>query len=123
MSTPTNLGFVSFQVSDLSASRRFYTEVLGFAPAVQSPPDACVFVTQSGAAFAIRKPLVDLQESTRLGWGISLWFAVPNLTAFLQGISEQVQVVRGLQLSPFGNTAVIADLDGYWLTLQEMPAA
>ena len=121
MSTPTQLGFVSLQVSDLEASRQFYTEVLGFQPMTQSPPDACLFVTQSGALFAIRTPLVDLKATSQLGWGVSLWFSVPELAAFLERLEGKARLVRGLQATPFGNTAVIADPDGYWLTIQETP--
>lgn len=116
----TQLGFVSLQVSDLEASRRFYTEVLGFRPAEQAPPDACVFETQSGATFAIRKPLVDLQAATHLGWGVGLWFTVAGLDDLLQRIAGKATLVRGVQPTPFGNTAIIADPDGYWLTLQEL---
>lgn len=123
MSNPTQLGFVSLQVSDLEASRQFYTEVLGFQPVAASPPDACLFATHSGALFAIRKPLVDLQATSQLGWGVGLWFGVPGLTAFLERLEGKVHLVRGLQPTPFGNTAIIADPDGYWLTLQEVPAA
>ncbi|MBO0938526.1 VOC family protein [Fibrella sp. HMF5335] len=123
MSLATQLGFISLQVSDLDASRQFYTDVLNFQPAPQSPPDACVFVTQRGASFAIRKPLVDLQATDKLGWGVGLWFAVPELDAFLQRIEGKATLVRGVQPSPFGNTAIIADPDGYWLTLQESKAA
>jgi catechol 2,3-dioxygenase-like lactoylglutathione lyase family enzyme len=123
MSTPTQLGFVSLQVSDLAASRHFYADMLGFQPVPASPPDACLFVTQSGALFALRTPLVDLQATSRLGWGVSLWFGVPELATFLAQLEGNVQVVRGLQATPFGTTAIIADPDGYWLTLQEVPAA
>lgn len=119
MQNPTQLGFVSLQVSDLTASRRFYTDVLGFRPATQSPPDACVFDTESGASFAIRKPLLDLSATDKLGWGVGLWFNVTDLNTFLQRIDGQAILVRGIQATPFGNTAVIADPDGYWLTLQE----
>ena len=122
MSTPTQLGFVSLQVSDLAASRHFYADVLGFQPVPASPPDACLFVTQSGALFALRTPLVDLQATSRLGWGVSLWFGVPELAAFLEQLEGKVQLIRGLQATPFGTTAIIADPDGYWLTLQEVPA-
>jgi catechol 2,3-dioxygenase-like lactoylglutathione lyase family enzyme len=123
MSNPTQLGFVSLQVSDLAASRHFYADVLGFQPVPASPPDACLFVTQSGALFALRTPLVDLQATSRLGWGVSLWFGVPELAAFLEQLEGKVQLIRGLQATPFGTTAIIADPDGYWLTLQEVPAA
>lgn len=123
MPEPTQLSFVALQVRDLEASRQFYTDVLGFRPAAQSPPDACVFETQSGASFAIRKPLVDLQETNRLGWGVALWFGVTDLAAFLQRLEGKAQVIRGIEPSPFGNTAIVADPDGYWLTLQELPHA
>ncbi|MBC3788679.1 VOC family protein [Spirosoma utsteinense] len=123
MSAPTQLGFVSLQVSDLDVSRQFYTDVLDFQPADQSPPDACVFATQDGAIFTIRKPLVDLNATSHLGWGVSLWFAITDLNTFLQRVEGKATLVRGVQPSPFGNTAIIADPDGYWLTLQETKAA
>ncbi|MBO2007606.1 VOC family protein [Hymenobacter negativus] len=119
MPTPTQLGFVSLQVSDLDASRQFYADVLGFQLVTPSPPDACVFATQSGALFAIRKPLVDLQATSQLGWGVALWFGVSELAAFLERLEGKAPLIRGLQATPFGNTAIIADPDGYWLTLQE----
>lgn len=122
MLKPTQLGFVSLQVRDLKASRQFYTDVLGSRPAAQSPPDACVFETQSGASLAIRKPLVDLEAAGRLGWGMSLWFGVADLAAFLQRLAGKASLIRGMEASPFGNTAIIADPDGYWLTLQETQA-
>lgn len=123
MPTPTQLGFVSLQVSDMNVSRQFYTDILGFQPAAQMPPDACVFATQSGAIFTIRKPLVDLKATSHLGWGVGLWFAIPDLDDFLQRIAGKVTLIRGVQPTPFGNTAIIADPDGYWLTLQETKAA
>ncbi|MDF7815849.1 VOC family protein [Hymenobacter sp. YC55] len=122
MLAPTQLGFVSLQVSDLETSRRFYTEVLGFQLLPSSPPDAYLFATQSGALFAIRTPIVDLQATSQLGWGVSLWFGMPELTAFLERQHGKAHLIRGLQATPFGNTAIIADPDGYWLTLQEVPA-
>ncbi|GAB3768609.1 VOC family protein [Spirosoma horti] len=119
MHYPTQLGFVSLQVSDLEVSRQFYTDVMQFQPAPQSPPDACVFATQIGAIFTIRKSLVDLTATPKLGWGVNLWFAIPELDAFLDRIEKKATLIRGVQPTPFGNTAIIADPDGYWLTLQE----
>jgi len=121
MLTPTQLGFVSLQVSDLEASRQFYTHVLGFQSAPVSPPDACLFVTHSGALFALRTSLVDLKATSQLGWGVSLWFGVSELPAFLERLAGKAPLIRGLQATPFGQTAIIADPDGYWLTLQEIP--
>lgn len=119
MENPTQLGFVSLQVSDLEASRQFYTDVMRFQPAFQSPPDACVFATRNGAIFTIRKAFLDLKVTPQLGWGVSLWFAIPKLDAYLERMDGKVTLIRGIQPTPFGNTAIIADPDGYWLTLQE----
>jgi hypothetical protein len=54
---------------------------------------------------------------------VSLWFGVSELTALLRQLEGKVRLIRGLQATPFGNTAIIADPDGYWLTLQETPTA
>ena len=59
--------FLSLQVSDLEASRRFYAKSVGLTPAAESPPDAVVFDTRP-IPFAIRRPLVDLELTDgRLG--------------------------------------------------------
>lgn len=123
MDIPTQLSFVSLQVSDFEASRSFYANLLGFRPAPQSPPDACIFTPQNGALFAIRKPLVDLTATSQLGWGVGLWFGVADLAALLQRLAGEATLVRGIQPGPFGHPAIIADPDGYWLTLQETQGA
>ena len=123
MQQKTQLGFASLQVSDLEVSRQFYTDVLRFEPARQSPPDVHVFADLNGAIFAIRKPLVDLRATDRLGWGVGLWFSVTDLDAFQKQVENKARVVRGVQQTPFGKTLVLADPDGYWLTFQEAPKA
>ena len=123
MSKSTQLAFVSLQVNDLEASRRFYTDVLAFKPADQSPPNALVFADQTGASFAIRTPLVDLTATSRLGWGVALWFSVADLDAFRQQIENRVELVQDIQQTPFGRTLVLADPDGYRLTFQQTPDA
>ncbi len=60
------LDFVAVQVRDLQASRRFYTERLGLEVAPQSPPNAVVFRTEP-IPFAVREPIVNLNDSPRLG--------------------------------------------------------
>lgn len=119
MNNPTQLSFVSLQVSDLDTSRTFYTEILGFQLMPQSPPDAFVFEQKNGATFAIRKPLVELSQANKLGWGISIWFEISDLDHFLSKHKEQLVIVRGIQQTPFGRTVTIADPDGYGITLQE----
>ena len=119
----TQLTFVSVQVSDLETSRQFYTDVLSFRPADQSPPGAFVFADQSGASFAIRKPLVDLSATDRLGWGVALWFSVADLDSFRQQVDSRAELVQDIQQTPFGRTLVLADPDGYRLTFMEIPKA
>lgn len=73
MSLPTQLSFVSLQVSDLKASRRFYADVRGFQSLPASLPDACLVATQSGALFALRTPLVDMHATSQLGRRPLVW--------------------------------------------------
>jgi len=122
MSIQTQLSFVSLQVSDLDSSGKFYTEILGFKLLPQSPPDALLFEQKNGATFAIRKPLVDLSKSNLLGWGVALWFGIDAFDDFLNTNREKLNIVRDVLLTPFGRTIIVADPDGYWLTIQENKA-
>ena len=72
--------FIALQVRDLEASTRFYVEHLGLTPAPHSPPGAAVSNT-TPVPFALRQPLVDLDASDRLGWGVSLWMACDDADA------------------------------------------
>ncbi|QXV67452.1 VOC family protein [Mucilaginibacter sp. 21P] len=119
MSYPTQLSFVSLQVSDLEVSGKFYSEVLGFKQVAKSPPDAIVFEQKNGAAFAIRKPMIELSKANLLGWGVAVWFSVGNLDIFLEKNAEKISIVKDIHPTPFGRILVIADPDGYSITLQE----
>ncbi len=59
MENRTSLDFVSLQVRDISLSKKFYQDNLGFLVEDETRPDAVVSSTSMGAIFAIRKPLVD----------------------------------------------------------------
>ncbi|GCE50313.1 putative enzyme related to lactoylglutathione lyase [Thermosporothrix hazakensis] len=109
--------FLALQVRDLQASRRFYTEVLGLREAPQSPPNAVVFAT-SPIPFAIREPLVNLDDVPRLGWGVALWLACDNadeLCASLEAAGSPI-VQRPFD-GPFGRTFSFVDPDGYTITV------
>jgi len=119
MQHPTQLSFVSLQVADLEASGKFYTEILGFKPVLKSPPDAIVFEQKNGAAFAIRKPMIELSKANLLGWGVAVWFAIGDLDVFLERNRDKVTIVKDIHPTPFGRILVVADPDGYSITLQE----
>lgn len=119
MLNPTQLSFVSLQVSDLEASGKFYTEILNFKQVSKSPPDAIVFEQENGAAFAIRKPMIELSKANLLGWGVAIWFGMDDLDVFLSKNESQITIVKDVHQTPFGRILVIADPDGYAITLQE----
>lgn len=119
MSNPTQLSFVSLQVSDLEASGKFYTEILNFKPVLKSPPDAIVFEQESGASFAIRKPMIELSKANMLGWGVAVWFGIGDLDVFIKENGERIAIVKDIHTTPFGRILVISDPDGYSITLQE----
>jgi catechol 2,3-dioxygenase-like lactoylglutathione lyase family enzyme len=112
--------FIALQVRDLAASRQFYIDHLGLTPAPASPPGAVVFQT-APVPFAIREPLVDLDDADKLGWGVSLWIACDDadaLHARLAGVAEPTPVADG----PFGRFFVFHDPDGYAVTVHQPPA-
>lgn len=119
MSNPTQLSFVSLQVSDLEVSGKFYTEILNFKPVLKSPPDAIVFEQKNGAAFAIRKPMIELSKANLLGWGVAVWFGVGDLDEFLEANRDKISIIKDIHPTPFGRILVISDPDGYSITLQE----
>lgn len=105
-------GFLSLQVRDLDASRRYYTEALGLTPAPQSPPGAVVFATRP-IPFAIR---AGLETTTPPGGGVAVWLACEDV----DGLGERLGAVP--QPGPFGRFVAVADPDGYALTLYQPPA-
>ncbi len=109
--------FIALQVRDLAASKAFYVERLGLTAAPQSPPDAVVFNTEP-TPFGIRKPLVDLDATDRLGWGISLWIACSNADALHASLAVAgVPIVKPLGDGPFGRFFVFRDPDGYTISV------
>lgn len=119
MSKPTQLSFVSLQVSDLEVSGKFYTEILNFKPVLKSPPGAIVFEQKNGAAFAIRTPVIELSKANLLGWGVAVWFGIGDLDVFLAEKGDKISIVKDVHPTPFGRILVISDPDGYAITLQE----
>jgi catechol 2,3-dioxygenase-like lactoylglutathione lyase family enzyme len=109
--------FIALQVRNLQASATFYTENLGLHPAPVSPPGAVVFATEP-IPFAIREPVVDLDATDRLGWGVALWLRADNPQAIHDHLlATGVQIVTPPQDGPFGRTFAFSDPDGYTITI------
>lgn len=119
MSTINGPDFLAFQVRDLEASKKFYTEVLGLKPALQSPPDAAVFLT-SPIPFAVRRPLVDLDAVDNLGHGVAAWFHCDDSRELYDRLQERnVATLSEPQPGPFGLTFQFRDMDGYLITVHD----
>jgi predicted enzyme related to lactoylglutathione lyase len=114
--------FISLQVRNLSASRAFYTEALGFTVDPRFDlPDFVLFDTNS-IPFALRQANVNLDEAPRPGWGVALWIdcdRVDELHARLE--TAGASIVTPPFDGPFGRTFVFADPDGYQITANQNP--
>lgn len=113
----TGPSFLALQVRDLEASRTFYVEKVGLKPLPQNPPGAIVFSTRP-IPFAIRTPMVDLDATSKLGWGVSLWMASTDADAMhAQMVEAGVSVVLAPADGPFGRFFSFRDPDGYTITV------
>ena len=114
--------FISLQVRDLSASRTFYTEMLGFTIDERfNTPDFVLFDTNS-IPFALSEARVNLDEAPQPGWGVALWIDcdhVDELCARMEAAGATI-ITRPFD-GPFGRTFVFADLDGYRITANQNP--
>lgn len=112
--------FASLQVTNLEASKEFYTNKLGFELAEMVNPDAFVFKYNKGeASFAIRKPLEDI-EGKSLGIGVAVWFAIDEAVEDFRATVVEYGVEAGpIMPTPFGKAFHVKDPDGYKLTFLE----
>ena len=115
------LEFVSLQVLDLEASKKFYTEKLGFEIMETGNPAAVVFTYKKGdASFAIRNPIGNI-EGKNLGLGVSIWFTIDGTIEDLKTefAKKNVSVVGEVTNTPFGKTIMVKDPNGYTITFLE----
>jgi catechol 2,3-dioxygenase-like lactoylglutathione lyase family enzyme len=111
--------FVALQVRDLDAAKEFYVDTLGLVAQPQSPPGAVVFDT-APIPFAIREPLVDLDEGSKLGWGMSLWMSCDDTEGLHQRLVDAgVTITSDPSDGPFGRQFAFQDLDGYPITVHQ----
>ncbi len=114
--------FISFQVRNFSASRAFYTELLGFP--VDSRFDTADFVLfdSSTIPFAITAAKVNLDEAPQPGWGVALWIDCDHVNELhAKLVAAGTTIITPPFDGPFGRTFVFADPDGYRITANENP--
>lgn len=114
--------FLSLQVRDLSASRAFYTELLGMSVDARfDAPDFVLFETNS-IPFALSQAKVNLDEAPQPGWGVTLWIDCAQVNALHASLQAHgVTIITPPYDGPFGRTFVFADPDGYRITANENP--
>lgn len=115
----TRLDFVSVQVRDLEASKRYYTQVVGFE-VTEGPPHAVIFRDEQGTVFAVRDPFPQTDVSKDFGVGTALWFAVADAdAAHARMATSGAEVVSPPQPGPFGRVFTVRDPDGYLLSFHQ----
>ena len=119
MSQLTGPDFITLQVRELEASRRFYAEVIGLKIAPETRPNAVAFATKP-IGFAIRQSQVDLDAIPQLGYGIVVWFRTDDSAELYKQLKERgVPITQDLAGSPFGQTFTFRDPDGYLITVHD----
>jgi predicted enzyme related to lactoylglutathione lyase len=117
----TGPDFVSLQVRDLAASQAFYERYLGLVRSPAGPPHAVVFDTRP-IAFALRDLVegTDLDAAPQPGVGTSVWLHATDVQAVHDAlVADGRAIVTAPFDGPFGRTFVLADPDGYQVTLHD----
>lgn len=114
-------GFIAITVTDVARSAAFYEQHLG---AVRDPFD---FGPNAGVAF-LGPPIPFTVAAPRPGQpgpapdasGIALWWKASDAQAVYERVrAAGVPIVREPFDGPFGRTFVLADPDGYKITIYE----
>ena len=99
--------FISLQVRNLSASRAFYTELLGFTIDPRfNTPDFVLFDSTS-IPFALSEAKVNLDEAPHPGWGVTLWIDCDNVNELHAKLDDAgATIITPPYDGPFGRTFV-----------------
>ncbi len=114
--------FINLQVRNLSASRTFYTELLGLAEDPHFKAPGVVIFDSSTIPFALSEATVNLDEAPQPGWGIALWIDCDEVDALWTRLDAAgATIIKPPFDGPFGRTFVFADPDGYRITANKNP--
>lgn len=114
--------FISLQVRDLAASRTFYTEMLGLSIDHRFDADDFVLFDTNSIPFALSAARVNLDEAPNPGWGVTLWIDCDHADELhARLVDAGATIIRPPFDSPFGRAFILADPDGYRITINENP--
>ena len=114
--------FISLQVRDFSASRAFYTEMLGLAVDPRFDTSDFVLFDSTTIPFALSQAKVNLDEAAQPGLGVALWIDCDNVDELHAKLAAAgVTIITPPYDGPFGRTFIFADPDGYRITINENP--
>lgn len=114
--------FISLQVRDFAAARAFYTERLGFDVDPRFDTPEFVLLASRTIPFALSASTVDLDQAPQPGWGIALWIDCDKVDALHASLAAAgAAIITPPFDGPFGRTMVIADPDGYHITVNQNP--
>jgi predicted enzyme related to lactoylglutathione lyase len=114
--------FISLQVRNLSASRKFYTETLGLPIDSRFDTPDFVLFDSSTIPFALSQAIVNLDDVPQPGLGVTLWLdcdQVDELSARLEAAGTTI--IKPPFDGPFGRTFIFTDPDGYRITANQNP--
>src|SRR5258708_20752976 len=114
--------FINLQVRNLSASRTFYTELLGLTIDERfNTPDFVLFDTNS-IPFALSEAKVNLDEAPQPGWGMTLWFDCDHVTVLQDTFGAAgVAIITPPAVSPFRCIFVFASPSSSQLSSDLIP--
>lgn len=114
--------FFSLQVRNLSASRTFYTDLLGLTIDERfDTPEFVLFDTNS-IPFGIAQARGNLDEVSQPGLGVAFWLDCDEVDALHARLEAAgVSIVKPPSDGPFGRNFVFVDPDGYRITVNKNP--
>ncbi len=114
--------FISLQVRNFSASRAFYTEVLGFAVDPRFDTADFALLDTHSIPFAISQAKVNLDNIPQPGLGVALWIDCDHVNELHSKLEAAgTTIITPPFDGPFGRTFIFADPDGYRITANENP--
>jgi predicted enzyme related to lactoylglutathione lyase len=114
--------FINLQVRNLSVSHAFYIDLLGLSIDPHFSVPGVVLFDSTTIPFALSEATVNLDEASHPGFGVALWIDCDEVDALWEKLNAAgVTILKPPFDGPFGRTFVLADPDGYRITVNKNP--